>query len=179
MILKKFFIIIPAVALLAACTPPPSVKDAQYWQRSDASSSIWMRGPKAQQRLYKDITSCTSEINEAQRLDPLRRAMPSDGGHDPYSPQGRLAEWDTPERDGALLTEHSDYHDFEGCMTAKGWERVQQLPYEQAQRARSEWIENVGGHAYQSKHAKKVLERQNQRPTQYRHGDDDFDHLNE
>ena len=56
--------------LLAACQVPPTLEDAQYWQRKNATSALYLRGPKAQQTLHKDIADCITEIDELERLGP-------------------------------------------------------------------------------------------------------------
>jgi hypothetical protein len=144
---RHILILSASVTVLAACAAEPKMEDAQYWQRSNATSALYLEGPKAQQTLHQDIANCTNEINELQHLGAMRRAIPADTQNgqvsDPESPQGRMAGWDTPERDGYLRAEHSDYHDFETCMDAKGWERVEYLPYTTADRARQEYLENM------------------------------------
>lgn len=132
-------------------------ENGRYWQRIDTSDAIYQRGPKAQQMLFQDIARCTSELNELERLGAVRNAIPADSFDkdlkkvDPDSPEGRLARWDTPERDGYLRTEHLDYHDFEGCMTFKGWERVKYVNYETAKRARDTYLDNMGYERYREK----------------------------
>ena len=146
--MKKLFsaLILPgaAVMALAACNsmPPSTAKQlemakGQYWQRAETSSAIYQRGPKAQQMLHRDIAKCTYEVRELKRLGSLRASTPADPDSqgrvpDPSTPEGRLAGWETPERDGYLYAEHSDFHDFETCMIASGWERVEYLPYDVA-----------------------------------------------
>lgn len=141
-----------AVLTLAACDtmPGPSVETANghYWQRAETSSAVWQRGPKAQQMLFKDIARCTNEVKELQRLGAIRAVTPADPDHngnvpDPNSAKGRLAGWETPERDGYLLAEHSDYHDFETCMQFAGWERVEYLPHDVAVEARETYVETI------------------------------------
>jgi hypothetical protein len=100
--------------------------------------------------LHRDIAQCTVEIRELKRLGALRAATPADADAsgnvpDPKTPEGRLASWDTPERDGYLLTEHTDYHDFETCMMTNGWERVEYLPYNIAEQARDTYVEAITG----------------------------------
>jgi hypothetical protein len=145
-----------ALALLAACHVPPKLEDAQYWQRKNATSALYLRGPKAQQTLHKDIAECVTEISELERMAPLREATPADTQNgrvpDPNSADGRLRKWDTPKRDGALYAEHFDYTDFEGCMDYKGWERVEHLPYDIGTTARGEYLDNVYGYKYQTDH---------------------------
>ena len=136
-----------SMAVLTACSSEPKMEDAQYWQRSSATSALYLEGPKAQQGLHQDIATCTNEINELLRLGAIRRAIPAETVNgqvpDPETPEGRMAGWDSPERDGFLRAEHSDYHDFETCMMAKGWERVEYLPYTTADRARQEYLDNM------------------------------------
>ena len=62
---------------VAACAVPPKLEDAQYWQRKSATSALYLRGPKAQQTLHKDIADCVTEIDELERLGPLREALPA------------------------------------------------------------------------------------------------------
>lgn len=143
-----------ATLSLAACQVPPKLEDAQYWQRQNATSALYLRGPKAQQTLHMDISTCANEINELERLGPLREALPADTNNgqvpDPNSAGGNLAKWDTPKRDGHLYAEHFNYTDFEGCMDYKGWERVEHLPYDQATKSRAEYIDTLYGYRYQS-----------------------------
>jgi hypothetical protein len=135
--------------------PPSTAKQlelahGQYWQRAETSSAIYQRGPKAQQMLHRDIAKCTYEVRELKRLGALRDATPADPNSlgrvpDPSTPEGRLADWDTPERDGYLYAEHADFHDFETCMLAGGWERVEYLPYDVATEARETYIDTMNG----------------------------------
>lgn len=132
---------------LAACASEPTMEDAQYWQRSSATSALYLEGPKAQQGLHQDIAKCTYEIDELIRLGAVRRVIPADTVNgkvpDPQTPEGRMAGWESPQRDGYLRAEHTDFHDFETCMMSKGWERVEYLPYTTADRARKEYLENM------------------------------------
>jgi len=145
---------------LAACQMPPRLEDAQYWQRKNASSALYLRGPKAQQTLHQDIASCVVELDELERLGPMREAIPADTKDGQVrraeSAEGRLADWDTPKRDGYLYGEHSNYNDFETCMNYKGWERVENLPYDQATKSREEYMETLYGYKYQSDYGRKV-----------------------
>jgi len=138
---SKKFIILSGIALstlaLTACGPlskKMDLEDARYWQRESASSSLYLRGPKAQQMLHQDLSNCTANIKELERLGEIRKAIPSN-----YNSDGELTSWDTPERDGYLYGEHLDYRDFETCMTSKGWERAEYLAYDDAARARDEY----------------------------------------
>lgn len=144
---------------LTACDTTPNRTDlsnAHYWQRAETSSAIYQRGPKAQQMLHRDIAQCTYEVRELVRLGTIRKAVPASADKngnmpDPATPEGRLADWDTPERDGYLLTEHSDFHDFETCMMTKGWERVENLPYEIAEEAREVYSATILGQQRRSR----------------------------
>lgn len=77
--------------------------------------------------LSRDIARCVVELRELERLGAVRDAIPEyvDGVVLSES-EARLAGWDTPERD-KTFAEHSDYIDFEGCMIAKGWERLSNM----------------------------------------------------
>tara|TARA_R110001592_G_scaffold20926_5_gene84575 strand:+ start:12621 stop:13145 length:525 start_codon:yes stop_codon:yes gene_type:complete len=113
----------------------------QYWQRIHASSAIYLRGPKAQQMLNRDIARCVVELRELERLGAVRNAIPEYvDGVVLESTEARLAGWDAPERDKELFAEHSDYIDFEGCMIAKGWERVKYVPFDVAEQAHENYL---------------------------------------
>ncbi len=144
-----------AVTLLPACTAPYKMEDAQYWGRKNATSALYLRGPKAQQNLHMDIATCVNEISELERMGAIRNAMPADTKDgrvpDPKTPEGKMAKWDSPKRDGYLYNEHLPYTDFETCMDAKGWERIESLPYGQSDIARGDYLRNVRGYDYQSK----------------------------
>lgn len=126
------------LSVAAACTPTkPLVGDA-YWQRIDESSALYMTGPKAQQRLEQDIAGCVREIDELVKLNAIRETTPPDT-HSEYrralDASGDLSYYDTPTRMGSLMVDHSDYHDFESCMRAEGWERNRYVRYEPAMNA--------------------------------------------
>jgi hypothetical protein len=146
--------LISAAAVLPACSSTHKLEDPQYWGRKNASSALHLRGPKAQQTLHVDISTCISELSELERLGALREAIPADtrNGYvpNPKTPDGKMAKWDSPKRDGYLLSEHLPYTDFETCMDAKGWERIESLPYSQADIARSNYLRDVRGYKYQS-----------------------------
>ncbi|MFA5591808.1 MAG: hypothetical protein WC989_00650 [Micavibrio sp.] len=140
---------------VAACQATPKMEDAQYWQRKNSTSALYLRGPKAQQTLHTDIASCVNEISELERMGAIRDAIPADTERgrvpDPNSADGKLRKWDSPKRDGFLYAEHFNYTDFEGCMDYKGWERIEALPYGQAHNARQDYLRNVHGQQFQSK----------------------------
>ena len=153
---KRGLLITTAVLALAGCateykdpyTPQELIHKGQYWQRSSASSAAYIRGPKAQQMLNRDIADCVTELKELQRLGSLKNAFPS--GTDQYgntidmeTPEGRLADFDTPERDGALVSEVFDYTDFESCMMHNGWERVEYMPYDRSSASRKNYTKTI------------------------------------
>lgn len=123
---------------------------ADFWQRSDTTSAIYTRGPKAQQMLNRDITNCVVAVRELNRLGALRHAFPGNSPADPSSPQGKIDKFDTPERTGYLRSEHHPYVDFETCMLHHGWERIEHVPYSVAERSRDTYIKTVLGDEYQT-----------------------------
>ena len=131
------FKISPALALIgiiavAACSPVPPIGQA-YWQRVEDNSALYMTGPKAQQTLDEDIAGCVRVIDEMVELDALRETLPPDTHseyHRALKASGDLAFYDTPTRYGDKKVAHSDYHDYEGCMRTKGWERVKFVRYQ-------------------------------------------------
>ncbi len=149
-----------ALVSLAACSSTPTqsqlMNNAHYWQRTSTSEAVFQRGPKAQQMLNRDMARCVTELRELERLGFLRTNLPGDNNKvgappNPDTPAGALAQWETPERVGYLYAEHSDYHNYETCMMAKGWERVEHLPYDIATEARSDYIEAINREAFRSK----------------------------
>lgn len=132
-------------------------ENGRYWQRIGTTDAIYQQGPKAQQILFQDMANCTAVINEMERLGAIKEAVPAetwDTNADKIvagSPQSRLANWDTPERDGYMRTEMYDFHDFEGCMTSKGWERVKYVNYKTEERARDTYLDTIGYEKYRTK----------------------------
>lgn len=186
---KLSLAILSGVAVLAvsACDHQPPTKkylemvNAHFWQRSDATSATYMRGPKAQQQLFKDISRCTYEIRELQRLGAVRDSTPAntrpDGSiPDPTMPEGQLESWDTPERDGYLYAEHFNYHDFETCMQFAGWERIEYLPYETADEARETYLKAIGAEDRRSNNGERAREEAAKTRTQ---SDGEFENLND
>lgn len=108
-------------------------KDGHYWQRVDTSSAIYLRGPKAQQRLNMHISDCVTGVRELERLGAIQKAFP--GKQKDSHAQSELSEFETPDRIGFKRREFLEYHDFESCMFSKGWERVKYLPYDVADRS--------------------------------------------
>jgi hypothetical protein len=147
-----------ALLTLSACgTPQGNIVDkGQYWQRSSVSDAAYQQGPKAQQMLNNDIASCVAELRELERLGQLRNAIPANPRTDRVlsSDEQALAAWDEPERVKYLLGEHGEYHDFETCMIAKGWERVKHVPYDVAHEARNNYMKNHVGYNFHEHRAK-------------------------
>lgn len=157
---RKYFSLMTssaAVLTLAACAvahPVQDVVDGQYWQRINTSESIYMQGPKAMQLLNRSIARCVVELREFERLGMVRNAIPADIEGRVLDPdQQNLDDWDAPERDGVLFAEHFDYQDFEGCMYAKGWERVEYLPYDVSIRSRAQYLEEQAKYKYNTNYA--------------------------
>lgn len=132
---RSFALFGVSLVVLGACTIRPDLDSADYWQRAETSSALYMQGPKAQQQLHIDIATCTNEINEIRRLEKIRTSIPAEQATD-----GTLRDWDTPARDGYLYAEHHNYHDFETCMQAKGWQRSAYLPYTDLEKANYEYV---------------------------------------
>jgi hypothetical protein len=132
--------------------------EPHFWERADATSAIYQRGPKAQQMLNRDISRCVVEIHELERLGAIRQATPAElamedaVSNDPDSAEGALARWQTPDHDGNLRAEFLPYHDFETCMINKGWQRVEHVPYEVADEGREVYYDTILGQQYRTKH---------------------------
>lgn len=132
-------------------------ENGRYWQRIGTTDSIYQQGPKAQQMLFQDLATCTSIINEMERMGAIKEAVPAETWDVdankviPETPKARMANWDTPERDGYMRTEMYDFHDFEGCMTFKGWERTRYVNFKTEERARDTYLETLGYEKYRTK----------------------------
>lgn len=148
------------IALTAGCAGPEGLpraalkSNAAFWQRANVSESVFMDGPKAQQMLHRDIARCVTELRELEELGSLRNALPAENSH--YHDAGNreeqaLAEWETPDHDGYLLAEHGNYHDFESCMVDKGWERVEHVPYDVAEKSRENYLQTIIGERYRTR----------------------------
>ena len=157
MIFKRSLIISvfgTALALSACGTPVDKAIEfgGQYWQRVSVSESIYQQGPKAQQMLNRDIARCVTELRELERLGTLKNAIPTDIRDRVLDPDEKeIYDWDAPERDQSLLAEHGDYHDFESCMLAKGWERTLYVPYDVAKQSREDYLDAHVDYKYRSR----------------------------
>ncbi len=103
------------------------MKKADYWQRIDTNSAIYLHGPKAQQTLEEDMASCVAQVQELIRLNAVRKSLPEDkDGNNPYKipDSDKDAYWNVPSRYGHKYVDHKDFHDFDSCMKFKGWQRV-------------------------------------------------------
>lgn len=140
--MKKAALLTVSLLALAGCESTPDFNDAQYWQRVDSTSALFLQGPKAQQTLHENISTCVATVNELTNLGSLKEAIPRDLEHPDES---ELNNHDTPRRKGYRYAEHLEYTDFETCMYSKGWERVDHLPYDVAERSRDTYIETIIG----------------------------------
>ncbi len=129
-----------SLALLLGGCANQTLYGGQYWERKDMSDAAWQNGPKAQTMMNRDISRCLTDLKEEQHTSNLRNALPD--GPNPNAANADekdLADWNDPTHDGALLAEHTDYHDFDGCMNEKGWQRVDTIPYDVAGQARENY----------------------------------------
>jgi len=152
--IKATAALLSILAITACEAPRKDPQNFQYWQRSSASSAIYMQGPKAQQALHRDIARCVSEVRELEHLEQTRNALrtnPHTGKMEDPDVK-RLQGYDTPEYNDYLLSEHKDYHDFDSCMAYKGWERTQYVPYEISDRARDNYLRSIKDYSYQSRY---------------------------
>lgn len=115
------------ILTLSSCSSHP---DKQFWQRSNPSQSVYMRGAKAQQLLQRDIQNCVNELHELERLNQLDDPIPTSfDGYIKEADPATLYNIRVQGGDTALFSGATDYSNFDGCMYAKGWERIQNLPY--------------------------------------------------
>ncbi|MBU6235073.1 MAG: hypothetical protein KGQ41_04450 [Alphaproteobacteria bacterium] len=94
---------------------------ADYWMRADHVTAEYMTGPKAQHQLHSDIAKCVAEVRELVRLGSIQPTTPPKGV--PMD-QDQRTGWVSPTRNGPLYMEYQPYSDFDGCMRAKGWDRL-------------------------------------------------------
>jgi hypothetical protein len=142
--MKKLLLL--SLLAVAACDSTKETRlDAAYWQRSDIESALYMRGPKAQHQLHKDIASCVTSVKELTRLGTIRKASPPGG----IEMNVGLAEnWQSPQGDGPLYAEYRDYHDFESCMAYKGWDRAAYVKPHVMERAKTNYNTTILGKTY-------------------------------
>lgn len=114
--------------------------DGQYWQRLEAQSALYLRGPKAQEQLHRDIANCVVEVREITHLNKLRHITPSHN-------RTLSGIWDSPERHGPMYAEHKDFNNFETCMHTNGWERVAFVPYDVQDNAHKVYVDTMTGNA--------------------------------
>lgn len=174
--MMRSFLALGLVLLFSSPVQAESIKDqiensGQYWQRVNASSSIYLRGPKAQQILNRDIARCVVELRELERLGAVKDAIPEYAeGIVLSEAEAHMAGIDTPERDDELYAEHADYSDFEGCMLEDGWERIKYVPFEQAAQAQDNYLST------HEQYRKQYNASKNGSATK---SGGDYDHLNE
>ncbi len=126
--MKKFLVLGASLLALSACS---SNGEYHYWQRTDPNSALYLTGVKAQQSLEQDISYCVHSIIELTKLSDVRGNVPASfqslGGYDQrqaMDEMSNLPRWDIPEYIKDLRVDHTEYHDFDGCMEYKGWRRV-------------------------------------------------------
>lgn len=117
-----------SVLALSACS---NNKEYHYWQKADPENALYMTGVKAQQMLEQDIGFCVHQIIEMSKLADVRGKVPPSfsetGSYDQKQAKDELSHlpyWDVPEYIRNIRVDHTDFHDFDGCMAWKGWERV-------------------------------------------------------
>lgn len=149
---RNFLALALICAFVAGCSAAPDYYGAQFWQRASVSDATYQQGPKAQQMLNRDIGRCVTELRELERLGSIKNAIPTDIDGKVRDPDEQiLADHDSSDRDGMLLSEHGNYHDFGGCMTDKGWERVKHVPYDVAESGRVNFFKSHVAYGYDPK----------------------------
>ena len=138
------FLGISALAVTAGCSSnKPEIDNGQYWQRTNASETTYINGPKAVQLLNRDIARCVTELRELERLGQIKEAIPTNAKGRILDPdEMEMKRVDSLERDGYLFAEHKNYTDFESCMDHAGWERTTVVSYEAVERAEKNFFAN-------------------------------------
>ncbi len=150
----KRFTLFAALLTLAACHGQPLNKNlefgSQYWQRVHVSEAAFLQGAKAQQMLNRDVAQCVTELRELERLGGIRDAIPTDQFGRALDPDDKLLrDHNAPERTGYLLSEMSNYQDFDSCMLYKGWERVDFVPFDASRKAKDTYLKYTGQYEYE------------------------------
>jgi hypothetical protein len=146
-LISRFLLCLPVLTvvglmLAGLLTAGCAQKEYHYWQKSDPTTAIYLTGPKAQAMLEQDIAGCVHEIIELDKLETVRE----NGGKAPLLADNlsqkaeaeslsKLPGYDVPDYIRSLRVEHKDFHDFDGCMHFKGWERVKYVSPETEVRA--------------------------------------------
>lgn len=133
--MKKILLIGLSVMALSACSTP----ERHFWQKTDPNTAIYLTGVKAQQTLEQDISECVHTIIELSKLSDVRdetSSMPQSYDQPKATEEmSRLPLWDVPEYVRDLRIDHTDFHDFDGCMAYKGWTRVRYVGPEAEKRS--------------------------------------------
>ncbi len=160
--MKRTLIPLLVLLTLTACGTQVAKKDlnkAQYWQKSSISDAAYLQGPKVQEMLNRDIAHCVATLKELERIGVIRDAIPADNmGRVLDRDEEAYAAYDTPDSFGGLNLETGDYHDFEGCMLTKGWERTQFVPYTVSGRSRETYLRSVDQYGENAKAGRKYGE---------------------
>jgi hypothetical protein len=135
--MKKILLLGVCLTLLTGCAD----NEKHYWQRTDPNSAIYLTGVKAQQNLEQDISECVHTIIELTKLGDVRGNVQNGalGDHDQKEAtddMSKLPLYDVPEYIRSLRVDHTDYHDFDGCMVYKGWTRVRYVGPEEEKRSK-------------------------------------------
>lgn len=167
------FTVLSGVALMtAACAHPRKPTGEDYWQRVEASSALYLTGPKAQQQLEQNVAECVAVIKELSEMEATREIIPPESNkHADYlgavKKDDELPYWETPERLGSLMVDHSDFHDFEGCMRSKGWERVNYVRPQPKRQARATYKTTKLIRKYGPDFNEKIAQEEQARKTGY------------
>lgn len=141
--MKKILILAVSVLALGGTLTGCANNERHYWRRTDPNTALYLTGVKAQQTLEQDISECVHTIIELTQLDDVRRNVPSGsttlGSHDQKEvteEMSRLPLWDVPEYIRDLRVDHTEFQDFDGCMTYRGWDRVRYVGPEAEKRSK-------------------------------------------
>lgn len=155
MMKRRFFLTMLAcgATLVAAvgCSSDPLPSATRYWERALAKESTLLEGPKVQQMLHRDYSRCVVELRELEMLGAVRPEEECEKDEEEESASAdRLDEWGTPVRDDEKKHGYPGYRDFESCMTAKGWKRMERQPYKLSERDPDEYVDSIGDQKYRT-----------------------------
>lgn len=132
-------LLVASSSAFAAQTAKNADQNGQYWQRISVSDATHQRGVYAQKMLNKNIAECVVELEMRKDLGDVKAPLKNIA-----QPRTEKAykDLETVQHPAGLLDEFGSYSNFEGCMYAKGWERVKYVPYDVASEARKNYMIN-------------------------------------
>jgi hypothetical protein len=81
------------------------------------------------------VIELTKLADVREEVPPTYQALGSYDQKQATEEMNSLPHWDVPEYIRNLRVDHTDFHDFDGCMKYKGWNRVKYVAPDTERRA--------------------------------------------